>query len=278
MIRIITDSAADFEPQELARLNIASAPLSVRFQDGEYLDNVTLTKPDFYDKLISSGEMPTTSQPAPQHLLEQLDLAQAAGDEVIVLCLSSAISGTYQTALMTCADFDNVRVIDTRNATGGERMVVEYAAALRDQGASLDEIVEKVNAMLDRVVLYACMDTLEYLYRGGRISQTAYTLGSLAQVKPIIRVEEDGRIGVPAKAMGTKKGLEILCKRLTLQEPDPAFPIYVMFTSHRSVGEALAQKLRDMGYAIPDQQIIQVGAVIGTHVGPKACGVVYVAK
>lgn len=278
MIRIITDSAADFEPAELEQLNITCIPLTVTFGDEEYQENINLSKPKFYELLLGSGQYPKTSQASPQILLELFEAAKEAGDEAIYITISSGISGTYQTACMTrtMADYDGCYVLDSLNATGGQRMLVEYAARLRDQGASASEILEKVGDLRSRIVLYACIDTLEYLYRGGRISQTVYAIGSLAQIKPIIKVAEDGTIAVPAKAMGMRKGMDTLCKRIEQQKPSPEFPLYIMYTNNRSVGEKLADRVRDMGYDIPDSHIIGVGAAIGAHIGPDACGFIYV--
>ena len=280
MIRIITDSAADFEPEELEQLNILCIPLVVRFGENDYEENVNLTKGQFYDLLLSNDELPKTSQAAPQVLTDLLLEAKAAGDEAVYITLSSALSGTYQTARMIreSVEYPGAYILDSLNATGGQRLLVEYAVRLRDEGASAVEIVEKVGDLRNRIVLYACIDTLEYLYKGGRISHTVYTLGSLAQIKPIIKVDEIGGISVPAKAMGMRKGMDILCKRLTLQAPSPDFPLYVMYTNHRTVAETLAGKLRAQGYEIPDEHIIGVGAAIGSHIGPNACGIVYVEQ
>ena len=280
MIRIITDSAADFEPAELKQLNIHCIPLAVQIDNTVYQENVDLSKEQFYALLAQTGAFPKTSQPAPQTVLDFYEEAKAAGDQLIHITLSSAISGTYQSALAVrnMADYDQCYIVDSRNATGGQRMLVEYAVKLRDEGCTAGEIVAALESLRDRVVLYACMDTLEYLYLGGRISHTVYKLGSLAQIKPIIRVDEQGGIEVPSKAMGIRKGMDILCKKTELLPPDPAFPIYVMYTGDRTNGEKLAQKLNSMGHSIADDQIINVGAAIGSHVGPGACGLVYIAK
>jgi DegV family protein with EDD domain len=173
--------------------------------------------------------------------------------------------------------YDTCHVFDGKNGTGGQRMLVEYAVRLRDEGCSAPRIVEALEAVRDRVVLYACIDTLQYLYLGGRISQTVYKLGTLANIKPIISVDTEGRVTVPAKAMGMRKGIDHLCKRLQSQPPCPDFPLYVMHTNNRSTGETLAQHFRQMGYDIPEERIIPVGAAIGAHVGPDACGFVYIA-
>jgi len=280
MVRIITDSAADFEPFELEKWNIACTPLSVLLEEKEYRENLDLSKTQFFALLESTGATPKTSQPSPDFLMELFEDAKKAGEEALFISLSSAISGTYQTALMTKeeVDWDGCCVYDSLNATGGQRLLVEYAVRLRDEGKNAREIMEALDKIRDKIVLFACIDTLEYLYRGGRISQTVYKLGTMAQVKPIIRVSEEGTIEVPAKAMGMRKGMDFLCKRLEQQKPDPAHKIYVMYTADRSIGQLLAQKLAALGFEIPEEQIVPVGAVIGSHIGPNACGITFVAE
>ena len=211
MVRIITDSSADLEPREYEQLGITCIPLTVFFGDTEYQENVNLSKDLFYE-LLSQGAFPKTAQPSPQYLLDLFEEAKEAGDEAIYFSISSAISGTYQTACATksMVDYDGCYVFDSKNATGGLRVLLELAAKLRDAGKTAQEIMEGVAAIQDKIVLYACMDTLEYLYRGGRISQTVYKLGTMAQVKPILRVTEEGAIEVPAKAMRMRKGMDWL--------------------------------------------------------------------
>ena len=280
MIQIITDSAADFEPRELEQLNITCIPLTVMFGDDEYQENVNLSKGRFYELLLSSDALPKPAQASPQILLDLFEEAKESGNDAIYFTLSSALSGTYQSAVMAknMTDSHFCHVVDTLNATGGQRMLLEYAAKLRDEGKSAAEIIAGVESLRGRIVLYACIDTLEYLYKGGRISQTAYKLGTLANIKPIITVESDGGIGIPAKAMGIKKGMDYLCKRVEERKPDPNFPFYAMYTGDRSNGVLLAEKFRAMGYDIPDEKIINVGAAIGSHVGPNACGMVYISE
>ena len=279
MVRLITDSSADLEPKEYEQLDIICIPLNVMFGEREYQENVNLSKDQFYD-LLAGGEFPKTAQPSPQLLLDLFEEAKEAGDEALYISISGALSGTYQTACVTreMAESDNCYVLNSKNATGGLRLILEYAAKLRDEGKTAKEIIAGVEAIQDKIVLYACMDTLEYLYRGGRISQTVYKLGTLAQVKPIIRVTEEGAIEVPAKAMGMRKGMDWLCKRLEDRSPSAEHNFYAMYTGDRSNGVLLAEKFRTMGYDIPDEKIINVGAAIGSHVGPNACGMVYIAE
>ena len=279
MIQIITDSAADLSPAEYQKLNITCIPLTVMFGESEYRENINLGKDQFYELLLSSDVPPKTAQPSPQCLMDLFEQAHSAGDGAIYIPLSSAISGTYQNAVMTknLLGYEDCHVADSLNATGGQRLIVQHAAKLRDQGKSAEEIIAGIEDIRSRIVLFACIDTLEYLYKGGRISQTVYKLGTLANIKPIITVEPDGSIGIPAKAMGMRKGMDYLCKQAAARAADPDFPFYVMYTNRRSVAEELAKKLETVGITVPGDRIIQVGAAIGSHVGPDACGLVYVA-
>ena len=276
MVRIITDSAADFEPWELEAQKITCIPLVVMFGETEYRENVSLSKQQFYELLAETDTLPKTAQASPQILLDLFEEAKASGEEAIYITLSSGLSGTYQSAVMTkqLADSENCYVVDSLSGTGGQRMVVEHAVKLRDEGKSAAQIVAELEKLRGRIMLYACMDTLENLYRGGRISQTVYTLGSLAQIKPIIRLEQTGCVSVPAKAMGMRKGMAHLCKQVEKFTPAEAFPFSVMYTDNRKNGETMAQRFRQMGLEIPDSRIIQVGAAIGTHIGPNAVGFV----
>ena len=280
MIQIITDSAADFEPRELKDLNVTCIPLVVRFGQEEYQENVNLNKDRFYELLSGAEEFPKTSQASPQVLMDLFESAHARGDGAIYITLSSALSGTYQSALMTkdLLGYDDCHVVDSRNATGGQRLIVQHAVKLRDEGKSAAEILAGIEALRERITLFACIDTLKYLYLGGRISQATYKIGNLANIKPIITVERDGHVGIPAKAMGMRKGMDYMGKRVEALTPDPEFPFYVMYTNNRDVARTLAGKLRTQGLEIPEERIIQVGAAIGAHIGPDACGLVYVEK
>ncbi|MBQ3010973.1 MAG: DegV family protein [Oscillospiraceae bacterium] len=278
MIRIITDSAADFEPWQLEQLNISYIYLPVMLGEREYGED--LSKDGFYELLRDSSELPKTAQASPTILMEMFEEAKTQGDEAIFISLSSALSGSCQTALMSreLVDCDRCYVVDSLNATGGQRIIVEYAVKLRDEGKSAAEIVAALEQLRSRIELYACIDTLEYLYKGGRISHTTYKVGTFANIKPIITVEKNGQVGVPGKSLGMRKGMDYLCKRVTEKMPDSAYPLYVMYTDDRTVAEALVKRLAAVGIEVSDERIIQVGSVIGSHIGPHACGLVYVAE
>lgn len=279
-MRIITDSAADFEPEELKRLDVTCVPLSVNLGGREYQEIFDLSKEGFYALLEETGQLPRTSQPSPQAFLSVLREARDAGEEAVVITLSSALSGTCQCAQLVkgMLDYDSCYIVDSLTATAGERILVERAAALRDVGGSGKEIAGELEALRSRISLYACMDTLKYLHRGGRLSGTSYVIGSLASIKPILHVTQDGRPEIPAKALGVRRGLRWLCTRLEAQPPGPAYSPYVMYTHSRENGELLAAALRRQGISIPESHLVNVGAVIGSHIGPNAFGVAYVAR
>ena len=281
MVQIITDSAADLQPQEYEQLGVTCIPLRVAFGDDEYQENADLGKDRFYELLTGSGEFPKTSQASPAVLEALFERAKAQGDEAVYITLSSALSGTYQTACMVRedVDYEGNFVFDGKNATGGQRMLVEYACCLRDEGKDAAQIIAGLESIRDRIELYACVNTLDYLHKGGRISNLVYTLGNLAQIKPIISVDVEGKVALPAKAMGMRKGMDLLCKRLTARKPDGNHPVYVMYTDDRSVAQTLAARMEAQGLgSVPEERIIQVGAAIGAHIGPGACGIVYVGE
>ena len=280
MIQIVTDSAADFEPEELQGLALPCVPLSVNFGNKEYQENVNLSKAEFYHMLEQADEIPRTSQPSPQAFISALRKIKEAGDEAVVITLSSGLSGTYQSALLAkeILGYEDCYVVDSLTATAGERILVNYALELRFAGKSAKDIAEKLEMLRSRVTLYACMDTLKYLHKGGRLSETSYIIGSFANIKPILHVTEDGRPEIPAKVMGVRRGIRYLCERLAVKEADTAFPVYVMYTHNAENGTLLAKALRDYGVMIPESHIVNVGAVIGTHIGPNAFGLVYIEK
>ena len=280
MVHIITDSAADLEPREYEALGVTCIPLRVAFGEREYQENVDLGKARFYELLLGSDAFPKTSQASPAVLEEIFEGVKANGEEAVYITLSSALSGTYQNACMIRDDVDYAGnlVFDSHNATGGQRLLVEYACRLRDEGKNAAQIVAGLESIRDRIELYAVVNNLEYLHKGGRISHAVYTLGNLAQIKPIIAVDTEGRVTLPGKVMGMRKGMDFLCKRLAARKPDGDHPLYVMYTNNRSVAEILAQRLAACGWEIPEERIIQVGAAIGAHVGPDACGIVYVGE
>ncbi len=280
MIRIITDSASDFEPSEIQALNITCIPMTVSFENEEFKENENLTKDQFYKHLEQREEFPKTSQPSPYDF--QLVLQDFADnqDESVIITISSALSGTYQNASLVkeMIDYSECYIVDSLNATGGERLLVEHAVKLRDEGKSAYQIANELETLKHKITLFACIDTLEYLHKGGRVSKAAYTVGSLANIKPIIHLSEEGTVEVCSKALSTKSGINSVCKKFIDKKPDTNYPIYILYSNNRQNADLLAKSIYEQGYTIHDKNIVNIGATIGTHVGPNACGIVYISK
>ncbi len=280
MLRIITDSAADFEPKDLEKLNIFCAPINVSFGDAEYRENVDITKDRFYELLQSCDKVPTTSQPSPAYYTEVMEEAQKNGDECLVITLSSALSGTYQTVnlIKQTLEYENCFVFDSLSATAGQRILVEVAVSMREQGKSLSEIVSELEVLRSKISIIACIDTLEYLHKGGRISGLSYTLGSAMNIKPIISVNEEGKIAIPAKVMGRVKGSRYMLEWLEDNPADTNYPVYLVYTHENENALKFANMLETNEQNITPTGIYNIGAAIGAHVGPGAVGLVYIKK
>lgn len=278
MVQIITDSAADFEPYELEKMNVRCVPFSVTFGNEEYKENINLTKQQFYTLLKEKNDFPNTSQPSPHSFESILKNMKNSGCEAVVISLSSALSGAYQSAVLAKnqLEYDECYIIDSLTASGGERILVEQAVKLRDAGKSASEIVCFLETLRSRISLYACIDSVDYLYKGGRISRAACTIASVAHIKPIIHVLRDGSIDMAAKSLGIKRTMDFIKKILDKYPPDKDFPFYVLYTGNKKCGKILAEYFEKTDYEIPDANIIDVGAAIGSHIGSNAFGIAYV--
>ena len=280
MIRIITDSAADFEPHELKENNIYCVPMQISFNDVEYKENENLSKEQFYELLEKCDCFPKTSQPAPHDFEVLLKEFMKNNDECIIITVSSSLSGTYQNASLVkdILAYENCYIVDSLNAAAGERLLTDYAIKLRNDGKSAKEIFGELEILKTKIKLYACLDTLEYLHRGGRLSKTAYTVGMIANIKPVIHILKDGTIKVSSKAMSIRGGINSISKKLCACTPDKKYPIYVLYSNNRKNGDLLADALRKSGFDVPDKNIINIGATIGSHIGPNACGVACISE
>lgn len=191
MVRIVIDSASDIELEKAKELNLDFMPLKTIFGEDEYLDGVTITHEQFFEKLIECGTMPTTSQISPYDFEKKFEEIKAAGDTAVVITLSSLLSGTYQSATIAASDYEDcVTVVDSLNVCIGEQNLVMLAVRLRDQGLSASEIAAELEEAKHHIKVLAVFDTLEYLKRGGRISKTAAWAGNMLSIKPVISIEK----------------------------------------------------------------------------------------
>lgn len=278
MIRILLDSSADFSAEEAKERNLELVPINITLNDKNYRDGIDITKDEFYDLLVASEAFPMTAQPSPQDFLDIFEDAKEKGDSLIYLSLSSALSGTFQSATLAknMAEYDEIYLVDTLSATRAIRLMAEYACKLREEGKDAATIAEELESFKSRVVILAAVDTLEYLYKGGRLNKATAAIGELANLKPIITVTKEGKMAVPGKALGRNKALALLVKMVTAEQIDTTFPIYSLYAVGEENTEKLERKLGEAGVRVTKR--LQIGSTIGCHIGPGAYGVIFVTK
>ena len=277
MIKFLVDTSSDYTAEETKAKGIELVALHITVGENDYKDAYDLTKDSFYELLVSNEEVPKTSQPTPQDFVDAFEKAQENGDQLICVLLSSKLSGTFQSATLakSIVDYEGIHLVDSLGATHMIRIMVDYGMELAAAGKTVEEIVETLNEVKTRIKVAAVVDTLEYLCKGGRVSRTAAAIGEMAKVKPMITVAE-GQVSVVGKSMGKNKAISNALKYIEANEPDTNFPMYSVCTYGTENCDAFDERAKAAGYEIKER--LQVGATIGTHVGPGAFGVVYVKK
>ena len=280
-VKFIIDSAADIIPSECEVLGITHLPLKVLFGEEEFADSVTISHGEFYEKLTSNPNHPTTSQVSPAEFEAAYERVTAGGDEAVVITISSKLSGTYQSAVIASEDYEGkVFVVDSLNATVGERALLRYGIRLAADGLSAAEIAAKLDELKTRLRLVATLDTLEYLKKGGRISAATAVVGDLLNIKPAIAVV-DGVVETAGKARGAKAANTLLRQLVEKSGGiDTTMPLCVAYSG--STDENLKKFMGEHGdlwEGIGDNlSVSSVGAVIGAHVGPGAVAVAFFGK
>lgn len=273
--RIIVDSTADLMPEVKSRVSVV--PLTVRFGDEEFIDGITIDHKTFYEKLVESDVLPTTSQATPDAFLNEFETVKAAGESAVVITLSSKFSGTYQSAVIAAEDFENIYVVDSGSAAMGGGILVERALKLAEEGLDAKAIAETLGEEKKKIVIVALVDTLEYLKKGGRISKTVAFAGTMLNIKPVLSVI-DGEIHMLGKARGSKMGNNLLVQEIEKAGGvDFSKPVLLGYSG---LSDALLLKYIEDSKHIWDQGLetvryTTIGSVIGTHAGPGAVAVAF---
>ena len=276
-VRIVTDSTADISPEEAKRLGISVVSLRTIFGGDVYRDGVDLTPEEFYARLAKSEKLPTTAQPPPQEFEEIYREAMEKGEQVVAIIISGVLSGTVQSATIArnnCGGKD-IRVIDSGSTTIGLRILVDYAISLRNKDYPAADIADTIEREKDRVNLFAVVDTLEYLKKGGRLSRTAAFAGTLLDVKPIIYLNR-GDLGVKTKVRGLKNAQMKILQMAKEDGIDMRMPISIGYTGGRDAFESYSKLCEEQIGSVSLTSAI--GSVIGTHVGPGALAIAYFRK
>ena len=280
MIRILTDSASDILPAEAEQLGVTVIPLNVTLEDGTVLrDGVDMTPSAYYEILAGCRKLPTTSQPSPE-LFENFFLeAAAAGDEVIGIFLSHALSGTYQCAKLAAdmANVDNVLFVDSGHVCLSEALLVRLAIQLRDSGKTAGQIAAILEHAKEHLHLVAAIDDLKYLRKGGRLPAAVAVAGGMLGIKPLITIQ-DGKVAMAGKARGLPGAYVALFKKVEeMGGINPAFPALAGYTVSPREVTPIQTYLRD-NLQQEDLLVRQIGCVIGTHAGPGAFGIAFFDK
>lgn len=278
-VRLITDAAADFDPAVAKRRRISVVPLTVQFGAAAFLAGKNLSNEIFFQLLREGGENPTTSQPTPAAFLRYFQEAKEAGDQVVAILLSGALSGTLQSAGIAkgLCEYGPVYIVDSRTASAGMQILVNYACKLRDSGLSAASIAGEVEKLRDKVRIFAVMDTLEYLRRGGRLSGFQAGLGAVTRLKPTIAVRE-GAVSVVGKSFGMAAAVKHLMKMLEEHPVDDDYPSYFLYSDDKGREELLLPKLKEQGKLPARLHYCGIGPAIGTHIGPGALGMAYIER
>ena len=273
--RIIVDSTADLMPNIKEQVHIV--PLTLRFGEEEYIDGVTIDNKTFYEKLVESDVLPTTSQATPDAFMGEYEKAKEAGEAAVVITLASQFSGTYQSAMIAAQEYENIYVVDSGTAAMGSGILVELALRLLEEGKTAGEIAQILEEEKQKIVIVALVDTLEYLKKGGRVSKTLAFAGGVLNIKPVLSVI-NGEIGMLGKARGSKMGNNLLIKEMEKAGGvDFSKPVLLGYSG---ISDALLLKYIEDSRHIWEGNLDQVryttvGSVIGTHAGPGAVVVAF---
>lgn len=280
-IRILIDSVADIGKAEAEKMNVIMLPMIISFGAEDYYDGVNLSPKQFYEKLIESDTLPKTSQVTPYRFEEAFKKYTENGDELIVITISSKLSGTYEGAKQAAENFkDKVYVVDSMNAAIGERLLCEYALRLIEQGKTAKEIVAILEEEKSKINVMAVLGTLEYLRKGGRISAAVAFAGEVLSLKPVVAVV-DGEVKLVGKALGSKKGNNLL-NRLVQEKGGIDFskPYGTIYSGldRTTLDKYVKDSAALWAEHTDDVPVHILGGTIGTHVGPGAVGVAFFRK
>ena len=275
-IKIITDSTLDLPAELIREKDIEVLPLLINFGEESYLDGIEITTKEMIDKIDATGVLPTTAQVTPNRFEETFKKYLDEGYKIVALTLSSDMSGTYQSACIAkdMLESDDIVVIDSRNVTSGLGLLVLKACQFRDKGLGIKEIEEEILKAIPKVKSSLNFESLENLVRGGRLSKTAGTIGSVLGLRLILEVK-DGKMSVKDKVRGSKKALKKLISDFESVDVDFDSPIVLLELLNEDVYEGLKIYFQEKNINYIDAK---VGCTVGIHSGIKPCGIFFFEK
>jgi len=276
MLNILTDSCADLSQQLISAHQLEAIPLHVLINGKDYLDN-QLTLNDLFSSVERTGELPMTAAPSVNEFIE---FFRREGPTIYV-GLSSQLSATMQNAELAHKQLENNQliIIDSLNLSTGIGLLALKAADLRDEGFSLEKIAKSLISIRSKVKTAFVIDTMDYLYKGGRCTALQAVFGSMLKIRPIIHVREDGTLGVLEKVRGSRmKALDTLLRNFEKDLPD--VDLTRVFVTHTGCDEDAAYLAENIQKLAPVKQVLitLAGATIASHCGPDTIGILYISK
>lgn len=271
-IRILTDTSSDFDYAALNDRPVGMVSMAITVDDKSYSDGIDITRTEFYDMLLSDELTPKTSQPGPADFLPHFERAQENGDDLIVILISGKLSGTLQSAMTAKAlcGYDRIFIIDSQCASWAIQLMVADAERMAAEGIPAETIVSHLESLKKRVRIYLGIDTLKYLYRGGRLSAVEAGIGALTGVRPLLCLK-DGKLEVAAKCIGAKKAQKKLAEIISSFKMDPAYEPCFIYSYEDANARSLQELLPDVS-----DRILEIGATLATHAGPRIYGLVFI--
>lgn len=278
-VKIVTDSGSDISQDRANKLGIRVIPLTMRFGNEEFLDGVTMSPKEFYERMAKEKELPKTSQIPPYRYKEVFEEEIKDGSDVLYICISSGVSGTIQSATMAAQELNNkVKIIDSKHFCISEGLLAIYAKRLADEGLDIDTIYNKVEEAKSKVRIIAVFDTLENLKKGGRISSTEAFVGEMLSIKPYLTIT-DGSVNVLGKVRGMKKGYQAMREYIENEggiNLDMPFGCAYSGDDDSNIMNFISAN-KDL-YSDSDIDISYVGATVGTYAGAGAIATAYFVK
>lgn len=276
-VQIIIDSTTNLAEEFMEHVTVI--PLTVTFGTKEYLDDIDLSRDEFYEKLETEESIPTTSQPSPAAFEKAFEEVRQNGEDAVVITVASELSGTYQSACIAAEDYPEVTVIDSRSVAIGTGILVEYAVQCLENGMEKDKLVDTIIKKREDICLIALLDTVKYLVKGGRLSKTSAIAVNMLNIKPVIAIK-DGEIVGLGKARGSRRANNLLAEHIKEKGINYELPILLAYSGRSK--EALDNYINDnrdlWSEHLKSLHTSQLCSVIGTHAGPGAIAAAFFAK
>ena len=267
-VKLIIDAGCDLNEEQAKALDVLLVPMTIRFGSEEYRAGFDISHEEFYRKLSQAKELPTTSQPTPYDFEQAFQSVVDSGDDAVVLCISSALSGTYQSACIAAAEFeDRIYVIDTRAVSIAQKILLDYAIVLKNAGHNAKEIAAAIDEKKQDVCAYGAVDSLEYLIKGGRLSKAAGAVGSVLGIRPVLRLE-DGALTVAGKARGPKAAIAMTHDLVADVGIDYSMPTGIGYTGNDPLVTVPYLEAPNSVWKDHKIPLYHVGSTVGTHTGP----------